>query len=98
MPLAIAARGTVDQHDRGTGPYVRIVQIENSDFNDRHFLILGSISSLVKCLLWVKSRHFHCTSPCLLYPQKQTYAVQLGMSALGQKRTSHYSTTSSVRR
>src|SRR5262249_49813328 len=25
---------------------------------------------------------------CPLYPRKQTYAVQLGMSALGQKRTS----------
>jgi hypothetical protein len=28
-----------------------------------------------------------CKSPCPLYPQKQTFAVQLGMSALGQKRT-----------
>src|SRR5262245_60355431 len=26
--------------------------------------------------------------PCPLYPRKQTCAVQLGMSALGQKRTS----------
>ena len=27
------------------------------------------------------------TRSCLLYPQKRTFAVQLGMSALGQKRT-----------
>src|SRR5262245_18800522 len=37
---------------------------------------------------------------CLLYPRKQTCAVKLGMSALGQKRTlagQHYSITSSAR-
>src|SRR5215468_1121648 len=34
------------------------------------------------------SRHLQCTKPCLLYTRKQTFAVQLGMSALGQKRTS----------
>src|SRR5215467_13806344 len=30
----------------------------------------------------------HCTSPCPLYPQKRTCAVQLPMSAMGQKKTS----------
>src|SRR5262245_30986939 len=34
---------------------------------------------------------------CLLYPQKQTCAVQWLMSALGQKRTCLYSITSSAR-
>ena len=34
---------------------------------------------------------------CPLYPQKQTCAVQLGMSALGQKRTWRYSITSSAK-
>src|SRR5262249_54843357 len=33
------------------------------------------------------SRHLQCTKPCLLYTRKQTFAVQLGMSALGQKQT-----------
>ena len=31
------------------------------------------------------------TTSCLLYPQKRTCAVQLGMSALGQKRTLRHS-------
>jgi hypothetical protein len=36
---------------------------------------------------------------CPLYPQKQTCAVQLGMSALGQKRTlRHVCTTSAANR
>src|SRR5262249_38184700 len=39
------------------------------------------------CLLWVISRHFAVQSPCPLYPRKRTCVVQLGMSALGQKRT-----------
>jgi hypothetical protein len=34
------------------------------------------------CPLWVRSRHVHCKQSCPLYPQKQTCAVQLGMSAL----------------
>src|SRR5215468_6477482 len=34
--------------------------------------------------------------PCPLYIRKRTCAVQLGMSALGQKRTSAYSITSSA--
>ena len=41
-----------------------------------------------QCPLWVKSRHLQCNRPCPLYPRKQTCAVQLGMSALGQKPTS----------
>jgi hypothetical protein len=50
------------------------------------------------CPLWVISRHVQCTNPCPLYSQKQTCAVQLGMSAMGQKRTSAvYSITSSAR-
>src|SRR4030095_5991651 len=37
--------------------------------------------------LWVKSKHSRRKKSCPLYPRKQTCAVQLGMSALGQKRT-----------
>jgi hypothetical protein len=37
--------------------------------------------------LWVKSGHSHRKKACPLYPRKRTCAVQLGMSALGQKRT-----------
>src|SRR5262245_26870662 len=41
--------------------------------------------------------HMHCTSPCPLYPQKQTCALHYPMSALGQKRTClYYSITSSA--
>jgi hypothetical protein len=29
-----------------------------------------------QCPLWVKSRHFHCTSSCPLRPREQTFAVQ----------------------
>jgi hypothetical protein len=38
--------------------------------------------------LWVTSGHLRRNRPCPLYPQKRTCAVQLGMSALGQKETS----------
>ena len=31
---------------------------------------------------------FAAQSPCPLYPRKRTCAVQIGMSAMGQKRTS----------
>src|SRR5207342_2432896 len=41
-----------------------------------------------QCPLWVKSRQVQRTSRCPLLPQKRTCAVQLGMSALCQKRTS----------
>jgi hypothetical protein len=41
-----------------------------------------------KCPLWVISGHVHCKTSCPLYPRKRTCAVQLQMSALGQKRTS----------
>jgi hypothetical protein len=34
-----------------------------------------------------QSGHVQCTSLCPLYPQKRTCAAQLGMSALGHKRT-----------
>src|SRR5262245_40841244 len=37
--------------------------------------------------LGVKSGHLQCKTACPLYPQKRTYAVQLSMSAMGQKRT-----------
>jgi hypothetical protein len=40
-----------------------------------------------QCPLWVKSRHMQCKTACPLYPRKRTCAVQLTMSALGQKRT-----------
>src|SRR5262249_58493211 len=39
------------------------------------------------CPLWVKSRHSRRKKSCPLYPRKRTCAVQLGMSAMGQKRT-----------
>src|SRR5215831_5342263 len=42
---------------------------------------------MVECPLWVISRHFAMQSPCPLCSRKRTCAVQLGMSALGQKRT-----------
>src|SRR5262249_12680701 len=32
-------------------------------------------------LYWVKSRHVHCTSRCLLYPQKRTFRSALELSA-----------------
>src|SRR5262245_56574105 len=38
--------------------------------------------------LWVIIGHLQCGHACPLYPQERTCAVQLGMSALGQKRTS----------
>src|SRR5262245_14314611 len=41
-----------------------------------------------QCPLWVTSRHMQCKTPCPVYPRERTCAVQLGMSALGQKRTS----------
>src|SRR5262249_41003516 len=51
-----------------------------------------------ECPHWVISGHMQCTNPCPLYPRKRTCAVQLGMSAMGQKRTSpHYSITWSAR-
>src|SRR5262249_46322870 len=34
--------------------------------------------------LWVKSRHSRRKKSCPLYPQQRTFAVQLGMSAMGQ--------------
>ena len=40
-----------------------------------------------RCPLWVISGHVQCTRRCPLYRQKRTCAVQLGMSALCQKRT-----------
>src|SRR6476620_6621442 len=44
---------------------------------------------------WVTSGHLQCKGTCPLNTLKQTCAVQLRMSALGQKRTSqHYSATS----
>src|SRR5262249_39536376 len=51
----------------------------------------------------VISAHFAVPSACPLYPQKQTCAVQLGMSAKGQKQTQappqrgYYSITSLAR-
>jgi hypothetical protein len=42
---------------------------------------------VTQCRLWVISRHPRRKKSCPLYPRKQTYAVQLGISALSQKRT-----------
>jgi hypothetical protein len=39
-----------------------------------------------QCPLWVRSRHSHRKKSCPLYPRKRTCAMQLGMSAMGQKR------------
>ena len=46
----------------------------------------GSVSGN-RCPLWVISGHLQCKRACPLYPRKRTCAVQLGMSALCQKRT-----------
>src|SRR5262245_11277926 len=40
------------------------------------------------CPLWVISGCCRLSDQCPLYPQKRTRALQLGMSAMGQKRTS----------
>src|SRR6476659_4984295 len=40
------------------------------------------------CPLWVISGLMQCKTACPLYPRKRTCAVQLGMSAKCQKRTS----------
>jgi len=47
--------------------------------------------ALSRCPLWVISGHFAVQSPCPLYLRKRTCAVQLGMSAMGQKRTFRHS-------
>src|SRR5262252_6757528 len=47
----------------------------------------GPTTHASECRLWVKCRHTQRTSSCPLYPRKRTCAVQLVMSALGQKRT-----------
>src|SRR5262249_36782951 len=44
--------------------------------------------AVVGCPLWVKSGLMQCNKACPLYPRKRTCAMQRGMSALGQKRTS----------
>jgi hypothetical protein len=49
--------------------------------------LIGTLEGRWQCPLWVKSRHLQCANRCPLYPQKRTCAVQLAMSALGQKRT-----------
>ena len=54
-------------------------------------IILPSMELVAISPLWVKSRHLHCNRPCPLYPQKRTCAVQLGMSAMGQKRHGSFS-------
>src|SRR4029450_9925857 len=40
-----------------------------------------------RCALWVRSRHVRRKKSCPLYSQERTCAVQLRMSAKGQKRT-----------
>ena len=47
-----------------------------------------TVKSDVRCPLWVISRHLQRKKACPLYPRKRTCAMQLGMSAMGQKRTS----------
>src|SRR5262249_11425923 len=47
-----------------------------------------SIKNCAACPLWVISGHMQRKKACPLYPRKRTCAVQLEMSAMGQKRTS----------
>src|SRR5262249_25535252 len=47
----------------------------------------GHVQCTTRCQLWVKSRHSQRNKACPLYPRKRTCAVQLRMSAKGQKRT-----------
>jgi hypothetical protein len=46
-------------------------------------------ADLPQCPLWVKSRHSHRKTSCLLCLRKRTCALQEPMSVMGQKRTSH---------
>src|SRR5262249_54276799 len=46
---------------------------------------LVSITASAECPLWVK--HVQCNGACPLHPRKRTFAVQTGMSAMGQQRT-----------
>jgi len=64
----------------GAASFVLSSTADQQEFN----LVVG------ECPLWVKSRHMQCTTACPLYTRKRTFAVQLGMFALGQKRTLPY--------
>src|SRR5262249_55122372 len=50
-------------------------------------LRIGPAGECSLCPLWVISGHMRRKKACPLYPRKRTCALQLGMSALGQKRT-----------
>ena len=60
----------------------------------------GLMASLQRaiCPLWVISGHLQCKTTCPLYSRKRTCAVQLGMSALCQLRTSRSSSFNRSRR
>src|SRR5262249_19064972 len=55
--------------------------------DDAPFYANPSFRAMAGCPLWVISGHLAVQSSCQLYPQKRTCAVQLGVSAKGQKRT-----------
>ena len=50
----------------------------------------------VRCPLWVRSGRFGMSTPCPLYPQKQTLAATVEMSASCQERTSTGANTDTV--
>jgi hypothetical protein len=55
-----------------------------------HFVLVDHEPNVARgssCPLWAISGHFAVQLSCPLYPRKRTGAVQLRMSALGQKRT-----------
>src|SRR5262249_18418505 len=68
-------------------PWMRCKEKGSGSLACRHSA-LGKAQLALARPLWVKSRHLQRKKACPLYPRKRTYAVQLGMSARGQKRTS----------
>jgi hypothetical protein len=61
-----------EQHARQAEAEVRKLK----DTRPRRKRRTNSPLNLAKLMsAWVKSRHLHCTTPCPLYPRKQTFAV-----------------------
>src|SRR5262245_43672234 len=87
-----------------TGPVVGIGLAANcalfanwSDYfenwNRCHFPLLWMLTMHLPSLLCTVVKELNGKWSCPLYPQKRTCAVQLGMSALGQKRTFVFTVT-----
>src|SRR5262245_57264890 len=76
----IAAISAFGNRKGGRAPAIRAEG--PNPLQDYVIVVLGP-----ECPLSVIRGHFALQPPCPLYPQKRTCAVQLGMSALGQKRT-----------